>query len=259
MLGCRQSWPAITILGVSLVVLAIALKGGQPDMPLQPQWLMGAAAGLLVVLALAMGGLSWRWPATLAVMAAGQVLLALMMGWGFSAVEGRPRDAYAALVHGLWDYMPGLLLQVGFAGALGAVAAAWFTQDGLEPGQALAPGDRDGAALPDLGGAEGPQAAVEMACREAGVGAALIAQEETLFGAGAWQRDPRAALDRVLTVARLTGAGLNTFTCGEALLLVHWEGAHCVALLVAAALPADVAHELLRDLWGWEMMPEGPE
>jgi hypothetical protein len=259
MLGRRQSWPAIMVLGVSLVVLAIALKGGQGDMPVEPQWLMGAAAGLLVILALAMGGLSWRWPATLAVMAAGQLLLALMMGWGFSAGEGYPRDPYAALLHGLWDYLPGLVLQVGFAGALGAVAAAWFTRDRPEADHAPAPGDLDVAALPDLGSADGPEAAVQMACQQPGVGAALIAQEGTALAAGAWQRDPRAAADRVLAVARLTGAGLNTFTCGEALLLVHWEGGHCVALLVAATLPADLAHGLLRDLWGWEMVAEEAE
>jgi hypothetical protein len=256
MLGRRESWPAMMILGIALVALAMGLKGSQGDVPVEPQWLMGAALALLLVVALVMAGVNWRWPVSYVIMVAAQAFLALLMGWGYSAVEGVSRDAYAAAQHGLWDYLPGTALQIGFAVALGAVAVAWFTRDTPEPlGQSLS--EAEGApGLPDLAAAEGPPEAVIQACEVAEVGAALLAQDEVIFAAGAWQGDPEAALGRVMALSRVTGPGLNTYNLDGAVLLVRWEGAHVVALTATSHLPADLAHELLRDLWAWEMVAD---
>jgi hypothetical protein len=234
----------------------MVLKSGQPDLVLQPYWLMAIPASLYLLLGLLMAGPNWRWPVAAAAMGAAQLLLALLMGWGYSAVEGQPRDAYDALAHGLWSFAPGTVLQAGYALAVGAVLVAWLTRPGEEPEPMPDEGDAAEVHLPDLSQAEGPQEAVAMVCALPEVGAALIRQHDALFAAGAWRRDPVAALHRANALLKRTGPGLNTFSCDEAMLLVRWENAHTVALIATTQLPPDLAHELLRGLWAWEMVPE---
>lgn len=263
MLGRRESWPAMMILGIALVALAMALKDVQGDIPVEPQWLMAADAGVLLLVSLVMAGLTWRWPAALAVMVASQAFLALLMGWGYSAVEGVSRDPYAAVQHGLWDYLPGTALQLGFAVALGAVLVAWLTDSSPRTPAESQADEAEGVALPDLAGADGPAAAVSRACEVREVGAALIAQEEAIFAAGAWQRDPAAALARAMSLSRLVGQGLNSYNLDGTVLVVRWEGTHVVALIATSSLSSVAINELVRGLWAWEMVPEetaaGPE
>ncbi|NPV48728.1 MAG: hypothetical protein HPY69_17450 [Armatimonadetes bacterium] len=259
-LGRRESWPAILILGIALVVLAMALKGVQGDIPVDPQWLMAADVGLLLVMALVMAGFTWRCPVAFGIMLASQALLALLMGWGYSAVEGASRAPYSAIQHGLWDYLPGTALQLGFAVAVGAVVVAWLTgpPQQLSAGHPAAETGAGEPTLPDLAQADGPAEAVQWACRVAGVGAALLAQDDAVFAAGAWERDPNAALTRTMALARRVGQGLNSYHLDGAVLVVRWEEAHVVALLATSALPPEIVHQLVRDLWAWEMVVDDP-
>lgn len=259
-LGRRESWPATMILGIALVVLAMALKGVQGDIPVEPQWLMAADAGLLLVMALTMAGFTWRCPVAFAVMLLAHALLALLMGWGYSAVEGVSRDPYAAVQHGLWNYLPGTALQLGFAIAVGAVAVAWLTGP-AQPAPAVPPAPEIASGeptLPDLAQADGPAEAVQWVCALPEIGAALLAQDGAVFAAGAWERDPMAALQRTLALARRVGQGLNSYHLNGALLVVRWEGTHVVALLATRALPPETVHQIVRDLWAWEMVADEP-
>lgn len=255
MLGRREAWPAVTILGVGLLALGLALKSGQADMPLEPTWILGAVAGFYALLALGLGGASWRWPATFGIMAAGHAVLALLLGWGYAAVGGQALDAYGALVHGLWDYLPGTALQVGFAGVLGTVAAAWLTApcasvcmiiDGPEP---------ELICLPDLDGLA-PAEAVQAACGLPPVGAALVSRGDLIAAAGAWGTDPATSRTRLASLKQVTGSGLETLTWDGATLILRSEEDALAAVLVTAQLPGELAHELLRRLWA--LLPAAP-
>ena len=248
MLGRRQAWPAVAIMGVAILALAVALKGGQADMLLEPPWLMGAVAGLYLLLALGLGGVSWRWPVLFLAMIAAHLFMALLMGWGYSAVEGESRTLYQAAGHGLWDYAPGTALQIGFAGVLGSVLAALLQPQAQwsasVPGLGPAP-----PALPDLSGAADVQAAVDLACEAEGVAGALLSGE-AVVGGGIWQRDPEGALARVRAVSSKAGSGLSSFHFDQAGLIVRSEEERTAALLVGGEVKNEAAHDLLKGLWG---------
>ena len=247
MLERRQAWPAVAIMGIAILSLAVSLKSGQTDMPLTRLWLMGVIAGLYLLLGLALGGLTWRAPLLLATMAAAHLFMALLMGWGYCAVEGRARIVYEALQHGLWDYLPGTALQIGFAGIFGAVLAdllqpgAALEEEPEEPQPALPP-------LPDLSAAPSQQSAVDLAGSTDGVAGALLARG-VVVAAGAWQRDPEAALHRVKALSTKAGSGLSSFHFDRASLLVRSEGDGTVALLLREGVGNEWAHDLLKALW----------
>ena len=117
----RQSWPALAIMAVGILTLALVLRHAQSDLPVQPTWIMGVLAGLYAVLAVLAEGFTWRSVVLLAALLAAHAFMALLMGWGYSAIEKEPRDIVAAIQHGLWDYLPGTALQFGFACVLGIV------------------------------------------------------------------------------------------------------------------------------------------
>lgn len=254
MLGRRQSWPSLLILGVGVITLALTLKGRPGAMPLEPSWLLAAAGGVYVVLGLLLGGATWRWPAVTLIMAATHALMALLMGYGYGAIEGQGRAPYEALAHGLWDYLPGTVLQVGFAGALGAVAVAWWTRTPCTECYVVPPEtEPEVICLPDLDPLAPPAESLAQVVAVEGVGAALAAEGAALVGAGAWARDPQAALARVRRLARLTGAGLNTYDLGPTRLVVRCEDDRCAAVLTTVKLPTALAHELLRGVWSLDL------
>lgn len=260
MLGERQSWPALLLLGVGLLTLALVLKSVQGDLPLDPPWLLAGAAGLYLLLGLLMGGATWRWPLATLVMAAGHAFLAVLMGCGYGAVEGQSRSLYDMAAHGLWDYMPGTVLQIGFAGVLGAVAVAWWTRESCTECYVVPPeAEPEVICLPELDPLAQPGDSLARVVAVPEVGAALVGESEALVAAGAWERDPAAALARVRQLSRLTGSGLNTYDLGPARLLVRCEADRCAALLATSKLPTALAHELLRGVWALDLALLGPE
>lgn len=247
----RLAWPALAIMGVGILTLATTLKAAQADMPMQPQWIMGALVGLYLVLALLAEGFRWRSPVLLAAMLAAHAFTALLMGWGYSAVEGHPRAFVPALQHGLWDYLPGTALQFGFACLVGIVLDMW-----LEPRPDVSAEDAAGdeaalpalEPLPDLGGAADLPAALQAAVSLRGIAGALAAATEPL-AAGVWAGDPAAAWRRVRAIVARGGAGLHSVPLGEVSLLVRSEEGRVAALLVTGEVGQPAAHEVLRQLW----------
>lgn len=246
--GRKEAWPAVGILFIGTLTLGITLKAAQQDMPLYPTWIMGVLAGLYLVLAVTAGGLTWRMPVVLVGMLAAHALTALLMGWGYAAVEGQGRDAYQALVHGLWNYIPGTALQFGFACILGIALQGQLERAGEqedheeeEPTGLLLP-------VPDLTNVESAQTAVNALTFIPQVPGALLAGAG-VFGGGIWQRDPAAALGRVQALLSLTGAGLNSLPLSEATLLTRMQHGQVAALLVADEVDRQTAHALLRELW----------
>jgi hypothetical protein len=248
MFGRREAWPAAVLLGIGVLTLGTVLKAAQENMPLEPLWLMGALIGLYVVLAFTAGRLTWRTPVVLASMLIGHAVMALLMGWGYAAVEGVGRAASAALVHGLWDYMPGTALQFGFACVLGIIVDAAL--ETIVPA-VQAEEDDEGFSIedvPDLSILSDAQTAVTALSAIPGVGAALLAGA-TAHGGGVWESDPLAAASRVRALLSRTGAGLNAFPLGQVNLLARNENGHAAAILVTDAIGQQLAHALLRELW----------
>jgi hypothetical protein len=247
----RLAWPAMAIMGVGILTLATTLKAAQADMPMQPQWIMGALVGLYLVLALLAEGFHWRSPALLAAMLAAHAFTALLMGWGYSAVEGQARAFVPALQHGLWDYLPGTALQFGFACLVGIVLDMWLEpragapEDGASADEAVLPVLE---ALPELAGAADLPAALEAAVSVCGIAGALVAADEPM-SAGVWAGDPRAASQRVRAIAARGGAGLYSVPLGDVSLLVRSEDGRVAALLVTGEVGQPAAHEVLRQLW----------
>jgi hypothetical protein len=261
----RQSWPALAIMCVGLLTLSITLKAAQQDMPVQPQWLLGALAGLYVVLAGLAEGLTWRAAVLLGAMLAAHALMALLMGWGYAAVEGEPRALAAALQHGTWDYLPGTALQFGFACLTGIVLDVWLEpleeEEGEEAEEVEA--EAEAAPGPDLSAAADMAAGLELAVGVPGVAGALYAAGESL-AAGVWARDPQAALQRVQAVVTRSGAGLNSLPLEAVSLLTRSEEGRVAALLVTPEIEQPAAHDLLRQLWaigqrGAEQTEQGSE
>jgi hypothetical protein len=248
MLGRKEAWPAVAILFIGTLSLGITLKAAQQDMPLDPVWIMGALAGLYVVLAAIAGGLTWRFPVVLVAMLASHAVTALLMGFGYAAVEGRALDAYQALIHGLWNYIPGTALQFGFACILGITLQGQLEpveeQDECEeePEEALS------LQVVDLTAAQDAQSAVNALTVVPQVAGALLA-EAGVYAGGIWERDPAAALARVQALLSRTGAGLNSFPLSQANLLTRTQHGVVAALLVTDEMEQQAAHALLRELW----------
>lgn len=243
----RQAWPALMIMGVAVITLAVTLKAAQQDMPVQPVWVMGVLAGLYVVLGLLAEGLTWRTAVLVAAMPVMHLFMALLMGWGYAAVEGQPRGLVGALQHGLWDYLPGTALQFGFACMLGIVIDVWLEpvpeHEEAEAEEIPAP-----EPLPEVGQAGNLAEAVGRLMAAPGVAAALAAADD-VQAAGVWERDPQGALQRVLAVTSRSGEGLNTLSLDAVSLLTRAEGGQVAALLVGREIEQTQAHELLRQLW----------
>jgi len=256
----RQTWPAVAIMGVGILSLAITLKAAQADMPIPAPWVMGALAGLYVVLALLAEGFRWQSLLVLAAMLAAHAFMALLMGWGYAAVEGHPRTFVPALQHGLWEYLPGTALQFGFACLMGIVLDAWLEPVPLTEGEACEPEAAPRAApaaLLDLPDAAGLAAMLEAAVSLPGVAAALAAAE-TVQSAGVWARDPEAAWQRVRALITAGGTGLHSVPLQDASLLTRSEEGRAAALLVTAALDQPTEHDLLRQLWAAAEREWGP-
>ena len=245
MFGRREAWPAALILGIGILTLGTTLKAAQQNMPLEPLWLMGVLVALYGALAVGAALFTLRTLAVFCAMLLSHAVMALLMGWGYAAVEGTGLGGYQALVHGLWDYMPGTALQFGFACVVGMITAAQ-----LEPLEE--PTEEEPAALdegfPRLAEIADPQAAVEALCTAPGIAGALLA-DGVVHGGGVWAPDPQGALARVQAIASRTGAGLNSLPVGQVNLLVRTEGTWTAALLLDAALDQPTAHALLRELW----------
>lgn len=254
-LGRREVWPALAILGVALLTLAVTLKSAGQDMPLQPLWVMAGLFGLYIALAAVATGWSWRLPVTVLAMIAAQAILALLMGYGYSALEGQGRAMYDALLHGLWDYVPGTALQFAFACFVGIALAA---QLGREPSPAVATvEDEETGELPDLTELE-PQAALSKLTAVPGVAGALLADGAQLAASGVWEDDPGAALERVQALAKLLGAGLNSCPLAQVNLLLRNADGRLAALLVTPETTQQQAHALLRALWAVEAATDVP-
>jgi hypothetical protein len=248
MLDRRQAWPAVLLMGFGMLTLALALKSSQGDVLLEPHWLMAIPALLYVGLGLALGGLTWRWPVLTALMASLQVLAALLLGWGYSAMEGAAREPYDALVHGLWEYAPGTALQVGWACFAGAVLAAWLQPAPVTGEEEVAP-VAEAPALPSFPQSASPTVLCERAAAVPGVAAVVIATEGSVAGGGVWERDPLAALQRLRVLRRKCGEGLQTVPLGETVLVWRCEGPHLIALLTRPTVQPEVLYGLLRALW----------
>lgn len=246
MFGRREAWPAAIILGIGILTLGITLKSAQENMPIEPTWIMGILVALYASLAVGAALLTARALAVFAAMLLTHAVMALLMGWGYAAVEGTGLGGYAALVHGLWDYLPGTALQFGFACVAGMIVAAQ-----LEPDEECEAEEPCGAAdehLPRLAELDDPQAAVEALCAVPGISGAMLA-DGVAYGGGVWGSDPGAALGRVRAVASRTGAGLNSFPLDQVNLLVRTEGTWIAAIMLDAAIEQPTAHALLRELW----------
>lgn len=243
----RQAWPALMIMGVAVLTLAVTLKAAQQDMPVQPVWVMGVLAGLYVVLGLLAEGFTWRTAVLVAAMPLTHLFMALMMGWGYAAVEGQPRGVVEALQHGLWDYLPGTALQFGFACMLGIVLDVWLepVPEREEPEAEEVPARRP---VPEIAQADSLADALSRLVAVPGVAAALAGADD-VQAAGVWERDPQAALQRVLGVTSRSGAGLNTLSLDAVSLLTRAEDGQVAALLVGRDIEQTQAHELLRQLW----------
>ena len=248
MFGRREAWPAAVLLGLGVLTLGTVLKAAQENMPLEPLWLMGALVGLYLVLAFTAGQLTWRTPVVFVSMLLGHVVMALLMGWGYAAVEGVGRTASEALVHGLWNYMPGTALQFGFACVLGIIVDAQ-----LETIKIVVEAEEDEeefsiADVPDLSSLSDAQTAVTALSAIPGVAGALLSGAHAC-GGGVWESDPLAASSRVQALLSRTGAGLSAFPLGQANLLARSESSHAAAILVTEAIGQQLAHALLRELW----------
>ena len=245
----RPAWPALAIMGVGILALAVTLKAAQADMPVNPQWIMGALAGLYMILALLAEGFHWRSLVILAAMLAAHAFTALLMGWGYSAVEGHPRAFTPALQHGLWDYLPGTALQFGFACLVGIVLDMWLEPVPEAPAEESqveeTPAPLPALALSDT--ADLP-AALQAAVDVKGVAGALAAAD-TPQAAGVWAGDAQAAWQRVRAMVARGGTGLHAIPLGAVSLLIRSEDGRTAALLVTAELGQPAAHEVLRQLW----------
>jgi hypothetical protein len=245
----RQAWPALAIMGIGILTLALTLKSAQHDMPVQPQWIMAAVAALYAGLALVAEGFRWQSPVVFVAMLAAHAFMALLCGWGYSALEGTPRELVPAFQHGLWDYLPGTALQFGFSCLLGIVLDV-----SLEPRSEPAVCEPETVAvvattpLPDLAAVTDPQAALDAVLGVKGVAGALLAGPDAR-GSGAWARDPQAAAQRVQALVARGGSGLHSIPVGGVSLLTRAENGRLVALLVTPAISQGDAHELLRVLW----------
>jgi peptidoglycan/LPS O-acetylase OafA/YrhL len=261
-LSRRQAWPALLLLAAGLLALTLALRSNQDSYPLQPVWLMGVCAGFYVLLGLVLGGFSRRWPVLVVAAGLGHLLLALLMGWGYAVVAGETRGLYDTLAYGLWDYVPGCIMQAVFAGSATIVLSAWLSA----PPPEVAPSCESTEtvaepALPDLFAAPNLRSAVVWVCTVEGVAAALLASQEIIVGAGDWESSPAAAGGRVRAVSLCGGEGLNSLVLGEASLLTRCEEGIMAALLVSnQSLDQGTAHELLRDLYqaGTRLLPPVP-
>lgn len=246
----RQSWPALAIMCVGILTLAITLRAVQQDMPVNPPWILGVLAALYAVLALLAEGFTLRSLTLLGAMLVSHLFMALLMGWGYSAVENEPRAFVPAAQHGLWDYLPGTALQFGFACLVGIVLDAWLepqleeSVDEADEGDAAEPD----AELPDLAAAADVPAALALAVTVPGVAGALVSAGEPQ-AAGIWARDPQAAHQRLDAITSHAGAGLNSIPLDAVSLISRAENGHLAALLVTRAQDPAGAHALLRGLW----------
>jgi len=231
----RQIWPALAIMGVGILALAVTLKAAQADMPMQPTWIMGALAGLYLVLALLAEGFHWRSLVLLAAMALAHVFTALLMGWGYAAVEGNARALIPALQFG-FACLVGIALDVRLEPGVEDAE-----EEPEEPEAEPAPG-------PDLSGAADLPAVLAAAVACVGVAAALVAAD-TVQAAGVWAGDPQAAWRRVQAMVARGGTGLHSLPLGEVSLLIRSEDGRTAAVLVTAELDQPGAHDILRQLW----------
>ena len=252
MLDRRQAWPAVLLMGVGMLTLALILKSSQGDVLLQPHWLMAIPGVLYIGLGLALGGLSWRWPTITLSMGLLHLLSALLMGWGYSALEGAARRPCEALVHGLWEYAPGTALQAGWACFATVVLSGWLypkpaesdSTDELVAELTAAP-----AALPSLPRHCSPSTLCQRAATVPEVAGVLITGEGSAAGGGIWEGDPLAALQRVRALRQQCGDGLQTIPLGETVLMWRCEGARLIALLAGSQVSVEVLSGLLRKLW----------
>lgn len=254
-LGRRESWPALGILGVGLLTLALVLKANQQDLPLQPTWLMGVPFAVYFVIQMIAQGITGGAFLGVLLMALAHVFMALLMGLGYSAVEGQPRTVYEALQSGLWAYTPGTALQFAFSCLTGVVLAAWHANH-PETLVASPCDDPEPLFLPNLQEAPTLAAAVSLAAGVPGVGAAMLSSS-ALVASGAWERDPEAALARIEALGSRTGHGLNSISLDCVWLLVRSEPGKIAALLVGSQVSRPCAHDLLRDLWAASERLEG--
>lgn len=246
MFGRREAWPAAIILGIGILTLGITLKAAQENMPLEPTWIMAVLVALYATLAVGAGLGAARAFAIFAAMLLAHAIMALLMGWGFAAVEGNALGGYDALVHGLWDYLPGTALQFGFVCVVGLIVAAQLEPvEEYEEEEPLALPDGE---LPRLAEIEDPQLAVATLCTVPGISGAILTDGVAHAG-GVWESDPQAALSRIRAVASRTGAGLNSFPLGQVNLLVRTEDTRTAAILLDAGIDQPTAHALLRELW----------
>jgi len=254
-LGRRESWPALIILGVGLLTLSLVLKANQQDLPLQPTWLMAIPVVIYVFVQIIAQGPTALALLGVVVMILAHVFLALLMGLGYSAVEGQPRTVYEALQGGLWAYIPGTALQFAFACLTGFVVAASHENRPESVGATLDE-DPQPVLLPNLQDAPTATVAVTSAAEVPGIGAAMLSSANTV-AAGAWERDPQAALDRIQALGSRTGHGLNSISLDRVCLLVRSEPGRVAALLVGSELSRPSAYDLLRDLWAASERLEG--
>lgn len=255
--GYRAAWPAVAISGTALLTLAIVLNALQAPLPVEPVWIVAVIGGVYLLLALGLCGLTWHWPVTFALMAAAHALAALLMGWGYAAVQGVSWGAVPAFTHGLWDSLPGTALQAAFALLTGPVIAAALKgaphanvaddEDVIYEDEEEEE-DTDAAVVPDFSSVTSRQEAVELACTTPGVAGAVIAAGET-FGSGVWAADPHGAAQRARLLGDRCGSGLASVTAGEAILAVRCEQDRVVALLAQVQTSVAVLHEVLRRLY----------
>lgn len=244
--GRREAWPAAIILAIGILTLGITLKAAQQNMPVEPTWVMAVLVALYATQAVAAGQGTARALAVFVVMLLSHAIMALLMGWGFAAVEGNGLSGYDALAHGLWDYLPGTALQFGFTCVVGLIVAAQL--EPAEEWEEEEPSAFVDEELPHLAEIDGPQAAVAILCAVPGISGAILTDGVAHAG-GVWEGDPQAALSRIRAVASRTGAGLNSFPLDRVNLLVRTEDTRTAALLLDAAIDQPTAHALLRELW----------
>lgn len=249
----RYAWPAIAIMGIGLLNLALILKAAQTDMPLQPPWIMGIVAGLYIVLALVAQGLSGRAILLLGAMIAVHGVFALLMGWGYSAVEGIPRAFLAAWQHGLWNYLPGTALQFGYACFVAIMLDLWLEAQSETHAPSCAAPDVEEAEdilyFMDIAQAPDISAALGVAASIPGIAGVLAANESLAMATGVWAADPIGAWQRVQGLARHLGNGRASVPLGEALLLFHMQEKAVVAMLISSQITPVAAHYVLRELW----------
>lgn len=249
----RYAWPAIAIMGIGLLNLALILKAAQANMPLQPPWIMAVIVCLYVSLALIAQGFSMRAFLLLGAMIAAHSVFALLMGWGYSAVEGVPRAWLAAWQHGLWNYLPGTALQFGFACFVAIMLDLWLDAQSVThtPSCATLDAEDSDDIAYDLDIAQAPDlsAALGLAASIPGIAGVLAANESLALASGIWAADPIGAWKRVHGLAQHFGNGLDSLPLGEALLLFHMQDKAVVAMLISSQITPVAAHNVLRELW----------